>query len=246
MMTGVGCARPDSPGIYARTKAAYPWIQEQICAMSQVPPPDCQELLLEDNDNNDISREPETLTLEEIAGSNATPSLEQQQPPPEPELPSPETTTTLALRVDVHYDNFPQEISWALARHDNPSSLKDHPDQLFTLLHQSPRQSIAVQNQRVSQEIRGITAGRYRLEVYDTIAGDGIRPSSTNITTTDEEDAAIQLWQLTVTTTTSFHWSVTANATVPTIEDTHMESQLLWSHPGNFGEFVRSNVEVGL
>ena len=36
---GVGCAR--FPGVYARVSAAYEWINEQLCTLSEQPPASC-------------------------------------------------------------------------------------------------------------------------------------------------------------------------------------------------------------
>jgi len=38
---GFGCARPDLPGVYSRTSAAYDWVQEQICLVASHPPSNC-------------------------------------------------------------------------------------------------------------------------------------------------------------------------------------------------------------
>lgn len=38
---GDGCARPDSPGVYARVSTAYDWLQEQICCNAANPPSSC-------------------------------------------------------------------------------------------------------------------------------------------------------------------------------------------------------------
>ena len=38
---GIGCARPGLPGVYARVSSVMPWIQPQICQLSQFPPSSC-------------------------------------------------------------------------------------------------------------------------------------------------------------------------------------------------------------
>lgn len=38
---GRGCAGATSPGVYARTSYAKPWIRRMLCALSQVPPGNC-------------------------------------------------------------------------------------------------------------------------------------------------------------------------------------------------------------
>ena len=41
---GRGCARPESPGVYARVSTVYSWIQHQICELSAVPPAHCTQI----------------------------------------------------------------------------------------------------------------------------------------------------------------------------------------------------------
>jgi hypothetical protein len=38
---GVGCARRGYPGVYSRISGAIDWIEDQICTLSQNPPPRC-------------------------------------------------------------------------------------------------------------------------------------------------------------------------------------------------------------
>ena len=38
---GIGCARPDLPGVYARVSGAIDWIEKQICDLSSNPPAGC-------------------------------------------------------------------------------------------------------------------------------------------------------------------------------------------------------------
>jgi hypothetical protein len=42
-MQGLGCAREDRPGVYARVSAVSDWIYQEICRMSDRPPPACDE-----------------------------------------------------------------------------------------------------------------------------------------------------------------------------------------------------------
>ncbi|CAB9513699.1 Coagulation factor IX (Fragment) [Seminavis robusta] len=39
---GIGCARPNYPGVYARVSVAYDWIQRMICCLSESPPASCE------------------------------------------------------------------------------------------------------------------------------------------------------------------------------------------------------------
>lgn len=247
---GVGCARPDSPGIYARTKATYSWIQGQVCTMSQIPPPSCSNPGLQgQNINNETglsSSEPLELsaympgtmlaadTSETAPLSNATTLY----------LEPPKVTTITTLRVTVKYDNSPQEISWALAKHPdtNSTSIADQ----FLLLHSSPQQPTSVRNQRVSQDILNVTEGQYRLEFYDTVAGDGIQQQPQQQQDEDDVDVddPIELWQINTIVTTTLQWNEAANATVVVVDSSQSTSQLLWSHTGDFGEFVRQDVLV--
>jgi len=231
-LLGVGCARPDLPGIYARTKAASQWIQSQVCAMSRAPPPNCVSLHQQEKESDSNSTDPYitgialSATTEHSNFSAAT----QEQP---------KVTTRVSLRVDVQYDSFPQEITWALAKQD--AADQKHPNQM-TLLHVSPRQSTAVKNKFVSQDIIDVDTGTsYRLDVYDTISGDGIQQPAQ---ATEDDAVAIQLWQIATTISTSSRWSVSDNATIAVIEESQSEYQLLWSHSGDFGEFVRADVRV--
>lgn len=243
----MGCARPDSPGIYARTKATYSWIQEQVCAMSQVPPPSCSNPALQEQSNNgeDVSPSPEELTglsaysPGTILSAGAAEEMSVAPTALNATTTSQVTTTAITtLRVNIHYDDFPQEISWALARHPATTDNNKKKNDQFTLLYSSPRQPTSARNQLVSQDILDVTAGQYRLEVYDTIAGDGIQPPPPQV------DAPIELWQVNTVIRTSLHWKEAANATVAVVDDSQTTSQLLWSHTGDFGEFVRQDVQV--
>ena len=158
--------------------------------------------------------------------------------------------TSRILRVDIRYDDFPQEISWALAQQQRQLQ-KDE----SILKYVSPRQSISVRNQLVSQHFLNLEPGVYLLEFYDTVAGDGI------VLQSGAMDAAIQVWQVTLTTTITTNVSTSQT---PSLQDesenasnldkdkdvsdmvTHHDHamQLLWSHKGDFGEFVRATVEV--
>jgi Trypsin len=44
---GIGCARPDRPGVYGRVSAIASWLEELKCDASQVPPAHCTQLNLE-------------------------------------------------------------------------------------------------------------------------------------------------------------------------------------------------------
>ena len=46
LFQGLGCSRPDRPGVYARLSTAYDWIRESMCDLSEQPPPFCQPLEL--------------------------------------------------------------------------------------------------------------------------------------------------------------------------------------------------------
>ena len=153
----------------------------------------------------------------------------------------PIVTTITTLRVIVKYDNFPQEISWALAKHPATTSTSNNDADGFSLLYSSPRQPTSVRNQRVSQDILNVTTGWYRLEVYDTIAGDGIQPEQNDLL---DGQTPIELWQINTIITTTLQWNQVANTTVAVVDNSQSTSQLLWSHAGDFGEFVRQDVQV--
>jgi secreted trypsin-like serine protease len=38
---GIGCGRPEHPGVYARVSAGLPWIRETLCSLSSDPPAYC-------------------------------------------------------------------------------------------------------------------------------------------------------------------------------------------------------------
>jgi hypothetical protein len=106
-----------------------------------------------------------------------------------------------------------------------------------------------------------VEAGSHILEFYDTIAGDKI------ILPTEVDDDAIHVWQVTIMTKTTTTTTSTSVAQVgwnkeeqterqsvsnldeeedvsTTITQHAVDETLLWSHRGDFGEFVRASVEV--
>ncbi|CAB9527072.1 Vitamin K-dependent protein C (Fragment) [Seminavis robusta] len=263
---GEGCARPDAPGIYARTQVAHEWVNRELCHLSEVPPPHCSfpnnmtltGSAIEIQQNVDAG-----LLVVAAENNNATNTSV---------VPNVTISTTLTLRVDIHYDNYPQEISWALAQQqqqqqqseESATTKKNAP--LLKLV--SPRPTVSLRNQRISQHILDVQPGTYRLEVYDTIAGDGISLSNER-----EEEDAIQVWLLTTTTTTrtltnasnssqvaKVGWNEGADAvdaeSVSQLLDDHQDgvsvtvthhvddARLLWKHSGDFGEFVYAEVPV--
>jgi len=84
---GTGCGEPKTPGVYARVSSAVDWINEQICALSQNPPLDCE------------NAEPENET--EAAG-NETDSADAA------------SMDDIPVVVVVQHDYFPAETAWRL------------------------------------------------------------------------------------------------------------------------------------
>ena len=221
--------------------------------MSQVPPPSCSNPALQEHNNNNGE---DVFSSEELTGLSAyvpgtilsegvTEEMSVLSNAPNSTittLPQVTTTTITTLRVNVHYDDYPQEISWALAKHPATTDNNDNEEQ-FSLLYSSPRQPTSVRNQLVSQDVLDVTVGQYRLEVYDTIAGDGIQPQRSQ-QQQQQSDPPIELWQINTVIKTSLHWNEAANATVAVVDDSQTTSQLLWSHAGDFGELVRQDVQV--
>ena len=143
-------------------------------------------------------------------------------------------STFTSLRIDVQYDGSPQEISWALGKL-NPKARSNTP--VYDLVHVSRRQPISLRDQLVSQQIVDVEEGAsFKVEFYDTIAGDGLAVGGTD---------AIQVWQLESKVQATFAWDDSQNATVP-IETVELDSKshLLWSHKGDFGEFVDATFEI--
>jgi hypothetical protein len=103
-----------------------------------------------------------------------------------------------------------------------------------------------------------VEPGSYFLEFYDTIAGDGI------ILASEVADDAIHVWQVTIMTTATTNTSVAQVRSnegeqtevqgvsdrgeeedgSTTITQHAVDEKLMWSHRGDFGEFVRTSVEV--
>lgn len=248
---GEGCARPEAPGIYARMTVAYDWIQAQLCELSSAPPPYCssgsggsssipeEDESLADQAANYMASSPQV----EEEDVSSTPQLDetQSQTPELQQQPQPNRTTVLstvtAIRVDIQYDDYPQEISWALAKEVVPDS-KLSTESTFNLVHISRRQPVSVRNQLVSQEIKNLPPGsNFRLEFYDQIAGDGLAGP------TDRD--AIQVFQVESVIETTFELDGRSSSTVPVdIKELESTSRLVWSHSGNFGESVRANMSL--
>lgn len=238
---GEGCARPEAPGIYARTAVAFDWIQSQLCELSDAPPPHCYDaddsrlpelpddwgLVLHDKGEED-AQDSGLLPESSSPQLDTVQSLEQQQRLNETIL-----SAVYSLRVDVHYDDFPQEISWALAKKGEFLRNRDE----FELVHVSRRPSVAFRNQMVSQQIKNVR-GNYKLEFYDTIAGDGLAVQ-------DLYQDAIEVWLLETTVETTMAWDEDSQSSRP-VQTKELDTQfkLLWSHKGDFGEFVHTTMAI--
>lgn len=253
---GEGCARPNAPGVYARTDVAYDWIQTELCTLSQVPPPHCKNV-----NTSEAPLRGDTMNevLNQIIDNSNNNNLDNT---------TTQVTTTAGIRVEVQYDNDPQEISWALGQAVPPASLDANaavvgksgtdsvssavtPELAFSLIHASPRQSIAVRNQLVTQDIYDLSVGPiYRIEFYDSISGDGIASTWLTSTSTGNEKEvsvipAIQVFQIETTTTTVSQFVTLANGTIPISRQHETRvTKLLWNHNGNFGEAVRADMEL--
>lgn len=243
---GEGCARPDAPGIYARVAVAQEWIQATLCQLSQMPPPHCTEetnttimeqAAAQEEGSPEVGQwfsQYSAASLSSTTSTTSNSNANSPSPTPTPITGINATTTVrtivTALQIEIHYDAYPQEISWALALQLPDGNSKE-------LLHISQRQPVTRRNQWVSQEIKDIEPGStFLLEFYDTVAGDGI------LTFSDEP--AIRVWQIQTELETRF---VTVNATTTTTTSTkelESRSTLLWTHPGDFGEFVQTTVQV--
>ena len=105
---GAGCARPESPGVYARVSAVLPWIHDQLCTLAQQqgqPSSHCMASLsvipngggVNNNNNNNNNDNNDN-------GSNSQPTPNQVNPP--------ETGHT--IRLDIQYDANPTQVAWIL------------------------------------------------------------------------------------------------------------------------------------
>jgi hypothetical protein len=165
---GEGCARQESPGIYSRLATSFDWIREQFCDMSQFPPSECSNKNVNTNTvarntNWDVLPEGDSATANHANDVNSDQASNSGVVSSGFNAPaiindavdnSGTTTITYTLRIDIQYDSFLQEISWALASF-SPLDDSDSKSKL-TLLYSSPRQAAMVAIQRVSQQIHDL------------------------------------------------------------------------------------------
>lgn len=93
---GIGCARPEFPGVYSRVSAVDDWIQQGICDLSANKPASCG------------------------GGGGTTPTT----PTPAPPTPAPPTPTVtnpgvintgdIAVDIFIQHDSYPEETGWTL------------------------------------------------------------------------------------------------------------------------------------
>lgn len=209
----------------------YGWIQSQLCELSQVPPPSC--FIPEEEQPEESGEEGSNSELSDYTSSEVMSAIDSPAVLDSTQSQSNITTvlsTTLSLQVDVQYDDYPQEISWAVAEE------KEEPlDSSFSnmkLVHISRRQPVTARGELISQEILNVERGStFRLEFYDQISGDGIAAPL--------EGDAIQVWRVETTVETTYESDVPVRS-----KQLKQVSELLWFHRGDFGEFVRANVDV--
>jgi Trypsin len=124
---GNGCARKGYPGVYARVSAVYDWIQEEICKMSDNPPASCNS----GNGNNGGNGNGNNGNGNNGNGNNNNGNNgnsnnnggdddDEEEDNPNIDLVQPKG---ISIRVDITYDEYPQENAWVLYRADTQEEL---------------------------------------------------------------------------------------------------------------------------
>ena len=125
---GNGCAQAGFPGVYARVSAVEGWLQERICEMSDKPGTSCSNNNGDnsnnsDNNNNNNNNSNNNNNINNNNNNNDNDNNsdnDNDNTDPPNDLVQPKG---ISLRVDLQYDQYPEESSWILYDNDSKEEL---------------------------------------------------------------------------------------------------------------------------
>jgi trypsin len=108
---GLGCARPNTPGVYARVIGGMPFITAGICALATVDRPDsCPEV----DELDDTTAPADTTPTVPIDADDTTTATNNGTEPTVPTFPA-VTGDTAQVEFLVQYDGYASETTWELS-----------------------------------------------------------------------------------------------------------------------------------
>ena len=181
---GMVCADPDHAGVAARitTQSVLPWIEEQICRFSAMPPKEC----FATRRGNRIRTVSYNNRLPDSFDNDGNNKQKKRPVPLESRDKTVNSTTLFDIDISVHHDLAPEETSWSLTHLDS-----------YTLLYWQPYEKIPMPYVVVNRRFSNLVAGSYVFVISD-LNGNGIccgyGPGFISITNPDTGETLWEHW----------------------------------------------------